>query len=108
MMEDEVFDMLEEVKNAILMGGNFHDKSIQIWIEEVQDYLLKGGVASSIINTRKCLGVIARGISDLRDYGKFSEYFKERAIQLACDSKTENAKLMELTEALLKEVDADE
>ena len=74
---------LEDVKNAIGVTGTYQDNTIQIYIDEVIAFLKDAGVAESNITS----GIIARGVSDLWNYGAgegvLSEYFKMRAIQLA-------------------------
>lgn len=79
-------EMLEKVKSAIGVGGTYQDVTIQIYIDEVKDYLSCAGISESIINSKKALGVIVRGVLDLWDYGnggKLSEYFMHRVTQLS-------------------------
>ena len=75
--------MLEDVKVAIGITGTYQDATIQSYINEVTEFLLDAGVSESNIT----VGVIARGVSDLWNYGgaegKLSEYFIQRATQLA-------------------------
>lgn len=75
--------MLEDVKSAIGITGNYHDATIQIWIDEVVGTLKDAGVKESNITT----GIVSRGVSDLWNYGagdgKLSPYFHERTVQLA-------------------------
>lgn len=84
----ETFSMLNTVKDALGETSNYNDSKIQFYIDEVNEYLLDAGVDRSIINTKVSAGVVARGVSDLWNYGagngKLSPYFYERAIQLAC------------------------
>lgn len=85
-MSDE-FDMLASVKNALGIQGVYQDATLQTYIDEVNEYLLAAGVDGSIIGTSCTAGAVARGVSDLWEYGagggKLSPYFLERAIQLA-------------------------
>jgi hypothetical protein len=80
-------NFLEDVKNAIGVTGSYQDSTIQIYIDEVIAFLKDAGVAESNITS----GIIARGVSDLWNYGAgegaLSEYFKMRAIQLALKGK---------------------
>ena len=75
--------MLENVKSALGITGNYQDATIQIYINEVTDFLIGAGVPASKIT----VGIVARGVSDLWNYGgaegKLSEYFMQRASQLA-------------------------
>lgn len=84
----EVFDLLTAVKNALGETSEYNNGTIQIYIDEVNEYLLSAGVPKSIIGTKTSVGVVARGVSDLWNYGAgqgtLSPYFYERAIQLAC------------------------
>lgn len=75
--------MLEAVKVAIGITGTYQDATIQGYIDEVTEFLLDAGVSESNIT----VGVIARGVSDLWNYGgaegELSPYFIQRATQLA-------------------------
>lgn len=75
--------MLEEVKTALGITGDYQDATISIYIEEVEDFLRGAGVPTARITA----GIVARGVSDLWNYGgadgKLSEYFYQRAAQLA-------------------------
>lgn len=81
------FDMLTHVKNALGITGNYQDVTLNVYINDVQDYLRKAGVAESVINSRESAGVVARGVADLWNLGSgsstLSHYFYERASQLA-------------------------
>lgn len=75
--------MLENVKKALGITGDYQDATIEIYIEEVTAFLVDAGVSKSKITA----GIVARGVSDLWNYGgaegKLSEYFMQRAAQLA-------------------------
>ena len=75
--------MLENVKTALGITGTYQDATIQIYIDEVTAFLAGAGVPTSKITA----GIVARGVSDLWNYGagdgKLSEYFIQRASQLA-------------------------
>ena len=74
---------LEDVKNALGVTGTYQDATIQVYVNEVVAFLHDAGVADANITS----GIIARGVSDLWNYGagegKLSEYFRMRAVQLA-------------------------
>lgn len=74
---------LDDVKNALGITGTYQDATLQIYFDEVIDFLEDAGVASGNITS----GIVARGISDLWNYGgnegRLSEYFMQRASQLA-------------------------
>ena len=74
---------LDDIKTATGITGDFQDATIQSWIDEVVDYLKEAGVQPRYITC----GVVARGVLDLWNYGsgigQLSEYFMQRATQLA-------------------------
>ena len=75
---------LATIKNALgLEGNNYQDATITPYIDEVEAFLIDAGVSPSVITS----GLVARGVSDLWNYGagegKLSDYFIKRAIQLA-------------------------
>ena len=75
--------MLEDVKKALGITGSYQDETLQIYIDEVIAFLSDAGVSESNIT----IGIVARGVSDLWNYGsgegKLSQYFVQRAIQLS-------------------------
>ena len=75
--------MLEDVKTALGIVGDYNDSAIQIYIDEVTDFLRGAGVADINIT----VGIVARGVADLWNYGsgngKLSDYFMQRATQLS-------------------------
>ena len=79
-------ELLNSVKTAMNINGVHLDKTLTLYIEEVKAYLLSAGVDSKIIVSSLAVGCIARGVSDLWNYGngdtKLSEYFYQRAEQL--------------------------
>lgn len=74
---------LANVKTALGITGNYQDTTLQIYFDEVVAVLIDAGVAESLITD----GIVARGVADLWNYGagegKLSEYFMQRATQLA-------------------------
>lgn len=81
------FDMLQSVKTALGIAGNYLDGTIQLYIDEVNEYLVDAGVPSDIIGTRQTAGAVTRGVADIWNYGggngELSPYFRERVIQLS-------------------------
>ena len=79
-------ELLEKVKIALGITGNYQDETLTIYIDEVKDYLLDAGVSQTTVESSSSVGVIARGVSDLWNYGsgnaELSPYFMQRAIQL--------------------------
>lgn len=74
---------LEQIKNALGIVGNYQDTTLQVYFDEVVDFLKDAGVSEANMTA----GVIARGVSDLWNYGmgngKLSPYFMQRAAQLS-------------------------
>lgn len=74
--------MLTNVKNALGIQGDYQDNTLTEYIDEVTTFLIDAGVSESNITS----GIVARGVSDLWNYGsgegKLSEYFLQRATQL--------------------------
>lgn len=74
---------LEDVKNALGITGDYQDATLQVWMDEVVAVLQDAGVSKSNMTA----GIIARGVSDLWNYGagdgKLSPYFMQRATQLS-------------------------
>ncbi len=74
---------LSEVKNALGITGDFQDDTLQVYFDEVIEFLVDAGVAESNISN----GLVARGVSDLWNYGsgagRLSQYFLRRAAQLS-------------------------
>ena len=74
---------LSQVKQALNITGDYQDNTIQLWIDETVAFLKDAGVKENNIT----VGIVARGVSDQWNYGagegKLSQYFKERAIQIA-------------------------
>ena len=85
--------MLEKVKTMLGITGTYQDETIQRYIEEVKQFLIDGGVDKEIVEADTSVGVIARGVADLWNYGSggtsFSPYFLQRATQLSYKEKEE-------------------
>lgn len=81
-------NILTGVKNALGITGNFMDDTLNVYIEEVTNYMSNAGVTDS--NIIASVGVIARGVNDLWNNnagaGKLSPYFYDRVTQLAMRS----------------------
>lgn len=77
-------DILEKVKKSLGITGTYQDDTLKEYIDEVKEYMIDAGVSKEVANSNISAGVIARGVSDLWNYGggKLSEYFKQRVTQL--------------------------
>ena len=75
--------LLEGVKSALGISGDYQDSTLQTYIDEVVEFLIDSGVKRDAIS----VGIVARGVTDLWDYGsgngKLSTYFLQRATQLS-------------------------
>lgn len=76
-------EMLSKVKSALGIQGEYLDSTLSEYISEVEDYLIDAGISKGNITS----GIVARGVSDLWNYGsgegKLSDYFIQRATQLS-------------------------
>ena len=76
-------NFLDDVKNALGITGDYQDDTLAEYINEVTAFLTDSGVKNENITS----GIVARGVSDLWNYGagqgKLSQYFMMRATQLS-------------------------
>lgn len=83
--------ILTLVKSALGITGEYQDAALNIYIDEVMAYMLDAGVPKEKVNSTVSAGVIARGVTDLWNYGsaggKLSDYFYQRVAQLSYTSK---------------------
>lgn len=74
---------LNDVKATIGVTGTYQDATLKGYYDETIDFLRGAGVKEADMT----VGVIARGVLDLWNYGagdgKLSEYFMQRAAQLS-------------------------
>ncbi len=98
--------LLEGVKAALGITGTYHDRSTEIYIEDVVRFIcLATGYTEDVV--RYQTGLISRGVDDLRNGRELSEYFKMRVTQEAVhfkiswskyDTQTEMHKSIGVTE----------
>lgn len=78
--------LLSKVKIALLIEGDYHNEMLKLYIDEVLDYMRSAGVPENTLQSEKIIGAVARGVTDLWNFGagngKLSEYFYQRVIQL--------------------------
>ena len=76
-------EYLTAVKEALNITGEDQDAALLQWIEEALEFVKDAGVKPENITK----GLIARGVSDLWNYGagdgRLSEYFCWRVTQLS-------------------------
>ena len=78
-------EILEKVKASLGITGDYQNATLSEYIAEVKEYMRASGVPAEIVESEKAAGTIARGVSDLWNYGdgKLSEYFMQRVTQMA-------------------------
>lgn len=85
--------LLEKVKTALGITGNYQDSLLQLYIDEVLNFMIDAGVSSRVANSDVATGLIIRGVADLWNYGAgsadLSPYFISRVIQLAYKDSSE-------------------
>lgn len=80
---------LEKVKIALYgnAANSYNDDQLKIYIDEVIEELISGGVKQEVAESTAAVGCIAVGVNDLWNYTsggvKHSEYFNRRLVQLA-------------------------
>lgn len=79
-------ELLGKIKGSLNVSGTHFDKTLQLYIDEVKEYLASAGVRADVLSSTLAVGCISRGVADLWNYGngdtKLSEYFYQRAEQL--------------------------
>lgn len=79
-------DVLSKVKSALGITGNYQDDTLIPYIEEVQRFMVDAGVSEPVASSEMSAGLIARGVTDLWNYGSaagnLSEYFYQRLSQM--------------------------
>lgn len=77
---------LAQVKTALGITGEYQDATLTEYMNEVTAFLVDAGIPEE----KQTSGLVARGVSDLWNYGeaggKLSPYFFQRAAQLAYKS----------------------
>ena len=82
-------ELLKTVKIGMFGSdsGTWRDAQLTVYINEVKQYMIGAGVPSETVNSDASVGCILIGVNDLWNYSggdvKFSQYFKERVIQLS-------------------------
>lgn len=79
-------EQLQKIKDAIGVTGDYQDNTLAVYMVEVREFLASAGVSAAVLDTDKAVGVIARGVLDLWNYGagdgRLSPYFFQRTTQL--------------------------
>lgn len=82
----DIDTLLTKVKTALLLEGDYHNDMLRVYINEVLDYMRSAGVPEDVLQSERVIGAVARGVTDLWNFGsgngRLSEYFYQRVIQL--------------------------
>ena len=78
---------IEDIKTALGITGEYFDELLSIYMDTAKAYLRNAGVSDENMN----VGVVARGVADLWNYGagkgEWSQVFIDMASQLALGGK---------------------
>ena len=78
---------VEDIKTALGITGEYFDELLSIYMDTAKAYLRNAGVSDENMN----VGVVARGVADLWNYGagkgEWSQVFIDMASQLALGGK---------------------
>ena len=81
------YSYLENIKKMLGITGSYQDDILGGYAEEAIAYMVDAGIDEDTARGEKAVGVVARGVSDLWNYGSgethLSDYFRERVVQLA-------------------------
>lgn len=87
-------ERLAKVKTALGIGTTYQDETLSIYITEIVEELVAGGVAREIAESEAAVGCIVIGVNDLWNYSsggvKHSEYFNRRLVQLSLKKGSES------------------
>ena len=87
-------DVLDSVKSALGITGDYQDATLKVYIDEVKAYMISAGVNEALVNSDASAGIISRGVTDLWSYGsgngKLSDYFYQRVSQMALEEVVTN------------------
>ena len=90
--------MLEEIKTRLSIYGTDLDPTITGMIDDVVAFCLAAGIKYSQLTQPSAIGLIARGVADLWNYGagdgKFSPLFHMRLNQLCIDASNIDGDLL--------------
>ena len=84
-----------KVKTALGMNGsNYQDETLTVYIDEVLEFMIDAGVQREVAESNAAVGCLAVGVNDLWNYSsggvRFSDYFKNRVVQLSCKRVNDN------------------
>ena len=81
-------NLLTEIKTRLSVTGTYHDGLLSALANDVKEYITSAGADAE---SAAAVGVIARGVADLWNFGagdgKFSDVFYQRVSQLAIEKE---------------------
>lgn len=108
-------ERLVKVKTALYgtPASNYNDEQLQIYIDDIMDELISGGVKQEIAESTAAVGCFVIGLNDIWNYTsggvKHSPQFDRRLIQLSKKGKgksNDSASVQELHERIVLDVAA--
>ena len=81
-------EQIAKIKLAVGIAEGIPDATIEVWLNDVKDFMRNAGVPEHVINADTTVGLLARGVSDIWNYGDseklgFSKVFEQRVVQLS-------------------------
>lgn len=81
-------EQITKIKKGLGIAEGIPDETVEIWLTDVKDFMKNAGVPDHVINASTTIGLLARGVSDIWNYGDsektdFSVVFKQRVAQLS-------------------------
>lgn len=87
-------ELLAKVKSGLGITTSYQDETLQIYIDEVKEFMRGAGVEENVITDKASVGCILQGVNDLWNYTsgttKFSPHFTQRLIQLSAKKGDSN------------------
>lgn len=81
--------LLDRVKNARGITGDYMDARLEGYIEDAQHYMQDGGVRASLLNDTRAAGAIVRYVSAMLDEEPVPDFVDKRIAQLELEPEEE-------------------
>lgn len=83
-------ELLTKIKNGLGVTGDFQNDTIQVYIDEVKEFMKSAGVKNSVLTSNASVGCILQGVTDIwvEKRADYSDAFKKRLIQLTLKEET--------------------
>lgn len=83
-------ELIDGIKTRLGITGMYHDELLLAYADDVKEFMISGGVPSDVVESTLAIGVIAKGVMDLWNFGsgegQFSNTFIQRVNQLRYES----------------------